>query len=257
MPALNKSVSQTCYLYHSFILSRLLHLRTVRDRLQSINRNWNVQSITMDFELAMWQACRTIFTSANCHGCFFHWAQSLWRKVQELGLQSSYLFNPSVRSSVRRLFGLPFLPHWLISRTFRFLSNLAHTGELMELHRYVNDTWVEGNQWRPRDWCVFRRDIRTNNDLEGWHHRLNHKAQRSNLPFYALVKLLHEESQLVEIYSMFITTGRYPVHRQRRRRYVQMNEKIRRYWSAFEEGLLSPLELLRKCAGLYGHSRRR
>ena len=241
----------------SYTLSRSLNLRTVRDCVLSMGRNWNVQSITMDFESAMWQACRSVFPSASLHGCFFHWSQAIWRKVQDLGLQSAYRNDPIVRDSVRHLLGLPFLPYWFIPRTFRFLSNLANTGELARLFRYVNETWVEGNEWRPQHWSVFDRDIRTNNDLEGWHHRLNNRAQKSNLRFYALVKLLLEESELVSIYDRLIATGRYPVRRHRRRRYVQMNARIRRYWRAFAEGLLSPVELLRKCAGLYGHIRRR
>lgn len=41
--------------------------------------------------------------------------------------------------------------------------------------------------------------IRTNNDVEGWHCRLNHKAKRASLNMYLLINLLHEESLLVDI----------------------------------------------------------
>ena len=29
-------------------------------------------------------------------------------------------------------------------------------------------------------------------DVEGWHHRINNKAQRPNLQFYVLIQLLHK-----------------------------------------------------------------
>ena len=38
--------------------------------------------------------------------------------------------------------------------------------------------------------------LRTNNDVEGWHYRLNRRARLSHLPFYVLVRLLWEESQV-------------------------------------------------------------
>ena len=41
--------------------------------------------------------------------------------------------------------------------------------------------------------------VRTNNDVEGWHSMLNKHAKRGNLTFYLLVRLLHEQAQLVEM----------------------------------------------------------
>ena len=32
--------------------------------------------------------------------------------------------------------------------------------------------------------------IITNNDVEGWHTRLNHKRKRDDLPFYILIDML-------------------------------------------------------------------
>ena len=43
-------------------------------------------------------------------------------------------------------------------------------------------------------------NIRTNNDIEGWHNRMNQRASsRRQLQFYLLVKLLHSEAMLVEL----------------------------------------------------------
>ena len=52
--------------------------------------------------------------------------------------------------------------------------------------------------WFPAaDWCIYKRAIRTNNDVKGWHNRLNTRAHHSNISFYILVSLLHPESRLV------------------------------------------------------------
>ena len=46
---------------------------------------------------------------------------------------------------------------------------------------------------------VFHKTIRTNNDVEGWHRRLNSKAGRGQLDLYLLIQLLGEEAALVTI----------------------------------------------------------
>ena len=39
--------------------------------------------------------------------------------------------------------------------------------------------------------------VRTNNDIEGWHHALNRRAAgRWHMPFYLLIDLLHREAKL-------------------------------------------------------------
>jgi len=47
-------------------------------------------------------------------------------------------------------------------------------------------------------WSVFHEPVRTNNDVEGWHYRLNVKANHGRLNLYPLIQLLHAESQLVD-----------------------------------------------------------
>ena len=38
---------------------------------------------------------------------------------------------------------------------------------------YVHDTWFCHPVWRPVDFCAYQRLVRTNNDQEGYHRRLN------------------------------------------------------------------------------------
>ena len=68
----------------------------------------------------------------------------------------------------------------------------------MEDCTYVHDTWISSNIWPPSSWSVFQQNIRTNNDVEGWHNKNNRKAGRGQIKFYLLVELLHEESKYVE-----------------------------------------------------------
>ena len=91
----------------------------------------NPMRITCDYELATINSLRAIFHSAHMYGCFFHYAQSLWRKIQELGLtrlvNSSKVhransFSNEERKSARDWFlaavGLALIPPSLIEKTW-------------------------------------------------------------------------------------------------------------------------------------------
>ena len=62
---------------------------------------------------------------------------------------------------------------------------------------YINNTWINGSTWKSASWTVYRQSVRTNNDVEGWHHQINRKAQKPNLQMYILIVLLHKEARLL------------------------------------------------------------
>jgi len=47
---------------------------------------------------------------------------------------------------------------------------------------------------RFQSWSMFKETVRTNNDVEGWHTRLNTKSLHGNLDMYQLAPLLHAEA---------------------------------------------------------------
>jgi len=50
------------------------------------------------------------------------------------------------------------------------------------------------------DVVVFKRSVRSNNDVEGWHRRLNQKASRGQLNMYLLLLLLlGTETELLKV----------------------------------------------------------
>ena len=94
---------------------------------------------------------------------------------------------------------LPFLPEVEIQPMFQRIQREA-TEPLLQFTQYVSSTWIHGTTWSPADWTVFRHAIRTNNDIESWHHGLNRRAsERGQLPMYLLIKLLHREAMRNEV----------------------------------------------------------
>lgn len=45
-----------------------------------------VHEVIADFESGLWKAVRSRLPDITIRGCAFHWAQAVWRKIQELGL---------------------------------------------------------------------------------------------------------------------------------------------------------------------------
>ncbi|XP_041353329.1 uncharacterized protein LOC121371476 [Gigantopelta aegis] len=79
------------------------------------------------------------------------------------------------------------------------LKGRSNTAQLTELTTYMERQWVRNTVFDVPSWCVFRHTIRTNNDVEGWHNRLNKKAVHAGLGFYQLVMLLVKEARVVEL----------------------------------------------------------
>ena len=81
----------------------------------------DVEEVIMDFEVAMWHAIRYAYPSVHLHGCTFHWAQAVWRKVQQVGLATAYIEHGPVYDFVRQLLALPYLPKRHIRPAFEEL----------------------------------------------------------------------------------------------------------------------------------------
>ena len=61
-------------------------------------------------ELGLLQAVELQFPTAKIQGCFYHYSQSIWRKVQKLGLQTTYQDDPTFKAFVSKMVALSFCP---------------------------------------------------------------------------------------------------------------------------------------------------
>ena len=93
----------------------------------------------------------------------------------------------------------------------------------------------------------YYRNIRTNNDIEGWHNRMNQRASsRHQLQFNLLVKLLHSEAILVELQVELVSQAK--LTRIQRKRYRDMQSKIIRLRNRFDNDEIDSYRLLKKCS---------
>ena len=51
-----------------------------------------------------------------------------------------------------------------------------------------------------------------NNDVEGWHNRLNHRSRRGQLDIYQLAPLLHQEAEFVSVQASLVSDAKLHRH---------------------------------------------
>ena len=147
---------------------------------------------------------------------------------------------------------LPFLPVEHIEEAFRQMTASSTTVDerLTGLITYVADTWVSSRLWSPKAWSAYRCSVRTNNDVEGWHNRLNRKTRRGHLDIYQLASLLFSEAQFVDVQARLVSEAR--LCRYQKKTYTRVQGRLASYWTQYESGQLSTSALLRKCCRVYG-----
>ena len=120
-------------------------------------------------DAGLWQALREVFPGTSLKGCVFHWAQAVQRKVQEVGLQTTYQQREGTHLIIRKLLALPFLPGRDIQRAFQRLRDRVEgtSQPLQEVFDYVHGQWINSSLWSTEEWSVYRQPVRTNNDTEG------------------------------------------------------------------------------------------
>ena len=217
--------------------------------LKALIPDMAVECMVMDFEAALWKAIRKVFPAVKCRGCCFHWTQAVWRKIQEVGLQVAYNKEVAVHHLCKHLLGLPFVPEGHIEPCFIELQKRAETDKLKVLFKYVNKTWIRSSIWGPGTWSCYGQSIRTNNDVEGWHHRLNAKAATNSLPFYKLLGLLHKESEIVTVHLLLMTESN--LRRHQRTKYKDRQGKIFTAWQRYYAKKITVTDLLDQVGQVY------
>ena len=77
-------------------------------------------------------------------------------------------------------------------------------------------------------WSDLAQSVRTNNDVEGWHMRINTGARRGQVQLYLLIKLLHQEAKLVSLQLHLVSQNK--LIRYQRKTYRKIQAAIFALW---------------------------
>ena len=98
----------------------------------------------------------------------------------------------------------------------------------------------------PAGACTSSTEIRTNNDVEGWHNGLNKRASgRAQITLYMLINLLHKEACLVALQIRLVSEQKLTKLQEKKYRSVQ--GKVLSYWEQYACHQKSAAQLLKAC----------
>ena len=204
--------------------------------IKSLKLGLAPRSVQIDYELASKAALIEAFPQTRIYGCYFHLGQSLWRKIQENGLQRLYVQYENVRMALKMLLALAFLPVNEVSDAFDELV-ADYPPEVLPLVNYFEENYVGRRDRRgdrrqplfPVDmWSVkARQDAglpQTNNQLESWHNAFQGSTEISKPSIFRFIEALRQEEALQRINRTQLLQGRDLT--QRMKKYVTINTRI-------------------------------
>lgn len=168
--------------------------------------NFLPKTIMMDFEHTLILACSEVFSTSQCKGCYFHFTQSIQRKICEK-YKANYNKNLDFKLKIKMLCSLAFLPLNKVYEGFYLLSKYIPS----DIVKYFQTTYIGyfNNETNLFNLSLFKINFwnitdrieeslpRTNNYIEGWHNRINSSFMNPHPNIYKFIRKLKEEMDLI------------------------------------------------------------
>ena len=203
----------------------------LKAKADGLGLNFNPKAIMVDFELAVHNVIRLVLPTTLIRGCFFHYGQALFRKLQHLKLSYRLKSNDEIRKWFRMFLGLAFVavPH--LQEAFNVIKSMdlpeQYRLKCSKFHEYFLDTWLCGSY--PGDiWTHFNSSTpRTNNGCKGYNSRLSRRVVISHPNIYELITILKQEHANKAAFLVQLEAGHCPQKKRKLDKLV--DERIRQY----------------------------
>lgn len=203
-----------------------------------------------DFELSIINACTEIYPDVDVSCCQFHLGQSVYRKVQNEGLQEAYNDpdNRTVKQNVHMMLALAYVPVDDVANSFRSIKNQAPRS-LQTVLTYFDETYVNGRRavgrraaveprYRPAIWNQYEAalagDHKTNNISEGWHNRFRLIVGKHHPDLYAALSEIQKEQGDTDIALAELAMGK-AVKAAPKRKWLTLKNRIKHIVSEYED----------------------
>lgn len=202
-----------------------------------------------DFEKGIFNACAVVFSRTPIYTCFYHFGQSMYRKIQSEGLQQFYN-NPENRNlklQTHMQLSLAFLPPDDVANVFDLLVDEIEE-ELLPIADYFEEYYVRVRPDRERRKAVLPRypislwnqydatlssAQKTNNCSEGWHNRFHLLSGKNHPDLYSLLRSFQTEQADVETMCRELGMGR-KVAAGMKKKWMENQNRIRRIVEDYE-----------------------
>lgn len=179
-------------------------------------------------------------------GCYFHFGQNIWRKLQAEGKTPEYIGSEEFASKVKQMMALAFVPEADVVEVFETLSSCEEFGDMDFLIDYFEDNYIgrqrRGRRGQPRFalglWNQYLRVLndlpRSNNSVEAWHNAFNGSVSIAHPTVARLARKLQQEQHATAILRVQRATGQPPA--KKRKAYLRIDEALRTMVSRYSIG---------------------
>lgn len=178
--------------YEKLFQRVLLHLQACNIHL------WALKTIISDFESGLIAAIRTCFPGILHRGCWFHFSQAVYRKIQQLGFQTDYQEDADgFKAKMKMLVALGLVPSTWKHHYFTILYQAYQEDQRFKkfCDDYFSPTWF--GKFALPIWDFYGVPHRTNNNVEGFHSGLKKMFSVPHLSVYRFLKVLMEGERTV------------------------------------------------------------
>lgn len=220
---------------------------TLLQQLKLLEPAVSPQSITIDFETAMMNACRRVFPDASQRGCFFHFSQCILRSIQNHGLKKRYESDANFALNMKILAAIAYVPTIHVTAVFEQLCDKGvFPPESQEVVDYFEDTWIgrptRRHLRRPPKfshemWNVYQLVLdglpRTNNSVEGWHRGFEEQVAACHPNIWKFIDSIKKEQSVNEIRIEQFFSGSELSNKKKK--YRDCDERIKKLVSSYDE----------------------
>lgn len=216
------------------------------EKMVELNLNFTPGIIYADFEQAIHTAISEIFPEVIRKGCRFHLGQSMWRKIQSLGLCKNFKNKSEVGKFLKLFFGLSFLKPEDVHKCFAedLMAIKPNNQQLHDFCNYFERNYVLPNsKFPPSLWAEFSNSLqRTTNSCESFHSKLNSMFYSAYPNIFQFVEILKnvQTDVYVKIRSSNVT--------KKRREVLEKEDYINDIMHQFQNKMLTRLEFIEKLA---------
>jgi hypothetical protein len=197
----------------------------------------NPPTLMLDFEASTLNVLQEFYPDSKIAGCLFHFGQSLWRKIQSLGLEPAIRDSDDAKKWFRRLCALPLVPTDHIDDAFLWIQEDApEIPGISRMHDYMVDTWVDDSARFHRSiWNHFETGRhRTNNCSEAFNSKINSMLSKKHPNVFKLIEMLQDLEDEYFKRQMMLIAGHPP--RPRKKAYISADTKIERLKTQLRTG---------------------
>ncbi|XP_071083808.1 uncharacterized protein [Haliotis cracherodii] len=223
--------------YQRFFAQLKVHIQHL------LNQPFNPETFQVDFEVA---AIRALRSSRFRHQwCFFNFSQAIWRKTQELGLAVGYRDNPSGEQWIQRAAALPLLPLQQVQDAWIDSMNQSpDVPNADEFNDYIVTNWVDYEARFPLSLWNHHPTFgqRANNNLEGYHSRLNASLNHRHPNLYRFIDIIKNIDKSEKTKLSQLDLGAAPP--AKKRVYKEIDNRLSRLKDQLSQGVKTPFQFL-------------